>query len=313
MIKQYEMEQKFFCKNQDDLLYQILKLEPKLEEVTYEIEEYFTDMKNEMIKNQNQFKICRKNDESLEISYLGVSDIFPQFDVRKECHFVQDIKNAADLVKLFSMLGYYRYIYAEKTRKKYRKRQDNMVYEILVDEIKNIGSLVKFSIKAEDEEIDVEDLRMNLKEFMVRFHGIGLEEIILTDRDLIAREVYRKNVTRDFKEILIDMTEVFPEFDDNNLKETIKTDTVALNLYLIEKLEELGIQVTILTKGLSEEVVDRICSEINTKEHCFQIKRQEELEKILLYETIIIKGENNNLFSSLAFIILNWYGREEQK
>lgn len=307
------MEQKFFCKNQDDLLYQILKLEPKLEEVTYEIEEYFTDIKSEMIKNQNQLKVCRKNDESLEVSYLGVSDIFPQLYAKKECHFVQDIKNYEDLVKLFSMLGYYRYIYAEKTRKKYRKRQDNIVYDILVDEIKNIGSLVKFSITSEEEEIDIEDLRISLKEFMVKFRGIGLEEMMLTDRDLIAREIYRKNITRDFKEILIDMTEIFPEFDTSNLKSTIQTDTVALNLYLVEKLEELGIQVTILTKGLSEEVVDRICSEINTQEHHFQIKRQEELEELLLHQTIIVKSESNNLFSSLAFIILNWYEREGKK
>lgn len=313
MIKQYRIEQKFFCKNQDDLLYQILKLEPKLEEVTYEIEEYFTDIKCEMIKNKNQLKLCRKNRENLEISYFGMSFIIPQLDVKNECHFVQDIKNYENLVKLFSVLGYYRYIYVEKTRKKYSKKQGNKMYDILVDEIKNIGSLVEFSITSEDGEIDIEDLRTSLKEFMAKFHGMGLEEMMLTDRDFIAREIYRKNITRNFKEILIDMTEVFPKIDDTNLKDVIKTDTVALNLYLIEKLEELGIQVTILTKGLSEEVVGRICSEINTQEHRFHVKRQEELEEILLDQTIIVKNESNHFFSSLAFIILNWYEREGEK
>lgn len=76
MASRIEIESKFFC-DEKEKLYEIIKeYGMKEEEKIEEIDEYFTDMDCEYIKNRTCLRIRKTNDKQMELTFKGKSTIF---------------------------------------------------------------------------------------------------------------------------------------------------------------------------------------------------------------------------------------------
>lgn len=305
MPNRYGAEQKFFCKNSDDFIYKILSFNMKLMDVSYETEEFFTDIDSKYIVDGTCFSIIRKNREKMEISYQGKTDSF----ATKECNMVQDAKNYDEFVELFSNLGFYRYVMVEKTRKTYSMIQDDIVYNIILDDIQGLGCFVEFELIFEKNDFDSALIKEKMDDFIGQFSTIDLKEVVLPYRDFIAREIYHKNFKREFKRILVNIFDIIPNIHKNGIKEAICENEALLNLKLIEKMAKAGIEIIILYNDLSEDTLNYINKNMNFDSK-YILKNTDHIEDISLNDTVIIKTDEQNMFCSLAFILLNWYHKE---
>lgn len=303
----YKVEKKFFCDNSDDLIYKVLNFNMKLVDISYDIDEYFTDIESEYIKSMTCLRIRRKNSEQMEIMYKGKSNEFLNLYTTKESNIIQDINNYEAIVELLSNLGFYTYVCVEKTRKTYSITRNKVIYNIMIDDIKDLGSFAEFEVLSEDDNISESKLKEKLDNFIKGFSNIKLREATLPYRDFVAKEIYNKNVTRKFNKILVNINDIIKNITKNGVKEAICDNKSILNLKLVQKLMEQKIDVIIMYDGLSEDTLNYINKTINS-DNRFTFKDIKELENISLNDTLILKDDDTHKFSNLALVILNWYG-----
>ncbi len=305
----YQIEKKFFCDNSDDLIYKVLENHMKLVDISYETDQYFTDIESEYIKNKTCLRIRKVNSKNMEITYKGASKEFTNLYAKCETNINLDIKNYEGVVELLSNLGFYNYVTFDKTRKTYSTKKDDIIFNVMIEDIKGLGSFVEFEILSSVEGIDIEHLKNKLNEFVDNFSSLKLREAILPYRDFVAREIYNKNVKRDFKRILLDIVDIIPNINEKGIKEALCDNRAILNLKLIDKLMENKIDIIIIYKDLSKDTLNYINSSINN-DNRYVFKNIKDIENISLGDTLILKDDVDYTFSSLALIILNWYGKK---
>lgn len=305
----YEIEKKFFCDRSDDLIYKVLENHMKLVDISYEIDQYFTDIESEYIKSGTCLRIRRINSEKMEITYKESSKEFSNLYAKCESNIDLDIKNYQGFLDLLTNLGFYSYVIFDKTRKTYSILKDDIIYNIMIDDIKGLGSFVEFEILSEKEYENIDILKEKLNTFIDKFNTLKLREAILPYRDFVAREVYNKNAKRDFNRILVDIVDIIPNINEKGIKEALCDKKAILNLKLIDKLIENKVDVIIMYKDLSEDTLKYINSSISI-DNKYIFKDIKEIENISLSDTLILKDDVDYIFSSLALIILNWYKKE---
>lgn len=306
----YEIEKKFFCDSSDDLIYKVLENHMKLVDISYEIDQYFTDIESEYIKSRTCLRIRRTNSEKMEITYKGSSKEFTNLYAKCETNIDLDIKNYEGIVELLANLGFYSYVIFNKTRKTYSITKDDLIYNVMIDDIKGLGSFAEFEILSNiDKDIDINILKEKLNIFIDGFSSLKLREAILPYRDFVAREIYNKNVKRNFKRILLDVLDIIPNINEKGIKEALCDSKTILNMKLIDKLMEKKVDIIIMYKDLSEDTLKYIDSSINS-DNKYTFKNIKDIENISLNDTLILKDDVDYTFSNLALIILNWYGKE---
>ena len=222
------------------------------------------------------------------------------------CNAFIDISSYEDIKRLLLCLGYYSYVSFDKTVRKYVYEKEDFSYTILINEIKDIGSFVEFSVSKESfNKIEDSILKEKILEFKKIFDNLKLKDIVLSYRDFIAREVYNKNAKRNFKRILVNINDVIPKIKENEIFEAICQKEVELNFKLIDKLVKKGIEVIIIYSDLSNDVLNVIKESIN-KEEKYNFIEKENVD-VSLNDTIIINTNEDYNFMSLANIILNCY------
>lgn len=306
----YEIEKKFFCDSSDDLIYKVLENHMKLVDISYEIDQYFTDIESEYIKSRTCLRIRRTNSEKMEITYKGSSKEFTNLYAKCETNIDLDIKNYEGIVELLANLGFYSYVIFNKTRKTYSITKDDLIYNVMIDDIKGLGSFAEFEILSNiDKDIDINILKEKLNIFIDGFSSLKLREAILPYRDFVAREIYNKNVKRNFKRILLDVLDIIPNINEKGIKEALCDSKTILNMKLIDKLMEKKVDIIIMYKDLSEDTLKYIDSSINS-DNKYTFKNIKDIENISLNDTLILKDDVDYTFSNLALIILNWYVKE---
>ena len=109
-----ETEKKYYCVKPERLLKLAMDLGFVEVKKVKEIDEYFTDINSEYIKNRTCLRI-RKCDNKLELTFKGKSSTLEHF-----CKLENNIScNASEydnLVNLLSSIGYYSYVIVEKDR-----------------------------------------------------------------------------------------------------------------------------------------------------------------------------------------------------
>ena len=125
MDKRLEAEKKYYCVNSDDLMDKINTLGFKLIKSGTEMDEYFTDINSEYIRNRTCLRIRITNNEDMEITFKGRSRDFTNTFAKLESNF----KN------LFSAIGYYSYTIVNKERYTYQMKDENVIYNIMFDSI----------------------------------------------------------------------------------------------------------------------------------------------------------------------------------
>jgi len=192
MANRIEIESKFFCREKEKL-YEIMKqYEMQKEEKIEEIDEYFTDMDCEYIRNRTCLRIRKTNNQQIELTFKGKSNILGNTYAKKESNIQFPISEYEDMVHLLNALGYYRYVTVNKNRTVYTKKQENCIFNVMIDEVKDIGQFIEIEILCEHEEVLIEELKEKLNQFVSIFECLNLQVATLPYRDFVAQELFSR-------------------------------------------------------------------------------------------------------------------------
>ena len=123
----------------------------------------------------------------------------------------------------------YSYVLVDKTREVYTKKENEIEYNVMIDQIKNIGVFVEFELLT-NEDFGIEPLTNLLNSFVNNFKSLNLEKALLPYRDYCAQYVYNKYL-KNITTITIDFDDLI--FNTKNVTEDYNTIT---NLKLLNKI-----------------------------------------------------------------------------
>lgn len=189
MSKRIETEKKYYCKNKTKLIILAEFLGFKLLNENKEVDEYFTDINSEYIKNRTCLRI-RKTNNDMEITFKGKSKEFESSFVKLESNFEMDLNNYDSFIELFSMIGYYSYTIVDKNRLTYEMKDNDYTYSIMIDDIKGVGGFVEFELLCDNGNYNIDELKNKLDKFVSLFKSLKLKEALLPYRDFVADKIY---------------------------------------------------------------------------------------------------------------------------
>jgi len=206
MAKVIELEEKYYCENPDSLISMISSLGFKLSNNIHEVDEYFTDINSVYIEDRTCLRIRKVDNKNMELTFKGKSKEFTNFFAKTENNMILSIDDYNNIVELLSSLGYYSYTIVDKQRKIYTKLQDGLTYNILVDEIIDLGGFVEFELVSSDIDADMSLLEKDLKKFVKQFSKLDLETADLPYRDFVAEKIYNMILPQEkFNALLFDL------------------------------------------------------------------------------------------------------------
>lgn len=247
MAKRLEIEQKFYFKDIKSL-YDLLSknnLTKKESENISDSDEYFTDIDSEYIKNRTCLRIRKTNNTNMEITFKGKSINFSNFYAKSENNINIDINDYSNLVDMLGSLGFYSYTTVTKSREVYKKIEDNIDYNVMIDKVEGIGSFIEFELLS-DESIGIEKLTNKLNQFIENFKSLNLEKAMLPYRDYSAKTIY-ENYLKNKDTIIIDFDILFNTKNNIDISSITKEGLASLtsnyntiaNLELIKKIKKL--------------------------------------------------------------------------
>lgn len=190
MSKRVEIEQKFYCTNNKKLTNLITENGLVKSSEKYESDEYFTDINSVYIKNRTCLRIRNVDNKYLELTFKGKSKDFSNNYAKVENNINLSITDYDSIVGLLYSLGYFSYSIVNKKRITYSKRVDDYEYNVMVDEIKDIGNFVEFELLYYKEDKEIEFLQKKLNEFVNCFEIMNFESANLPYRDFVANRTY---------------------------------------------------------------------------------------------------------------------------
>ena len=290
MSTRVEVEAKYFLKEDKDF-FELIKNEgfTKIDEV-HEEDIYFTDLKSEYIKNRTCLRIRKNEKEKMELTFKGKSNINQEFYIKKENNILVDIKEYNELIGMLNNLGYYIYVTVSKNRIIYSKREKDLIYNIMIDNILNVGNFVEFEILCNDETESFEILKNKLNDFVDKFNkNKNMEVASLPYRDFVALAYYQKITNKtDKKTLLLD-------FDQTSVKSEKEFFKDITNIELLKQLKEKEYCIFI-TSTTGKEFINEAIKNFNLENTIQYIKAKENTDYIRI---------DTNKFSELALILLN--------
>ena len=190
MSVRIETERKYYCSTPELLVEKLKILKFKLVKSGTEIDEYFTDINSEYIKNRTCLRIRKSDVSQMEITFKGKSRDFSNTFSKLESNFKIDNNNYDNLINLFSAIGYYSYTIVNKKRSTYKIEEESFTYSVMIDTIDELGGFVEFEILSKTNEYDEDMLKGKLNKFVELFSSINLEEANLPYRDFVAQKMY---------------------------------------------------------------------------------------------------------------------------
>ena len=233
MKSRIEVEEKFFINDKHKLEEIAKEMNFKLVNNFKENDEYFTDINSIYIKNRTCLRLRNTDDKSLELTFKGKSNDFSLNSYAKlERNIDLKPEQYADVVQVLNKLGYYSYVLVKKDRKVYTKSLDGLTYNIMLDNIEDVGTFVEFEILSSDLNYNTEIIRDKLGKFIEDFKEAKLEEAKLPYRDFVANSIFSKlkpekeltTIFFDLDGTLIDSEKVFFESFKYVLKEYYNAD-----------------------------------------------------------------------------------------
>lgn len=310
MSDRIEVESKFFCKDKDTLYKIIKELNMKKQNEIREIDEYFTDMNCKFIKDRTCLRIRNTNNKEMELTFKGKSKKLGSTYAKKESNIKFDIRKYNEILKLLNNLGYYSYVKVKKNRNVYTKKHKNLIYNVMIDEIQDVGEFVELELLSNNDKVPTQKLKEQLDKFILNFKAIKLKSVNLPYRDLVAKQQLKKikNLNKikalmlDLDGTLIDSEQAFYEtfkeviYENYNYsinKKQYIENELKRNNNLIQYLKNKNI----INKNISNE---KLMEKVYKKyEENFSriIKNNETLTNIKLLK---ILKENNNFKLSLV-------------
>ena len=140
--------------------------------LAHEVEEtdtYFTDKDKEFVRTRTCLRIRRIDSNYMELTYKAKSSQDTERYGKKEVNIQVKPTDYEDLVTVLSGLGYIKYVEFTKYRKVYSKKENNVEYNIMLDNIKGIGDFVEFEIITH-EDVSNSEREKKLADFIDEFN-----------------------------------------------------------------------------------------------------------------------------------------------
>ena len=161
--------------------------------LAHEVEEtdtYFTDKDKEFVRTRTCLRIRRIDSKYMELTYKSKTSKVIERYGKKEINIQVNIADYEDLVTVLAGLGYIKYVEFTKHRKVYSKKDNNIEYNIMLDNIKGIGDFVEFEIITH-EDVSNSEREKKLADFIDEFNMTNGVEKKKPYRD-IAKEYFDK-------------------------------------------------------------------------------------------------------------------------
>lgn len=145
-MKRIELEKAYEIQQDKEITDIAQKEKFQLKEVLKEIDTYFSDDKEEFVKTRTCLRMRRTNDSEMELTYKPKSSEYTEKYGKREVNIALDINDYDDMKFILNQLGYKTYVELTKRRKIYSKKIENIEYNIMIDELENIGKYVEFEV-----------------------------------------------------------------------------------------------------------------------------------------------------------------------
>lgn len=303
MATRIKSKTKYFC-NDKEKLKEFIKSEGFIfKSSTLENDEYFLDTDFEMIDNDSCVRVRTVNNKDVILSFEGIVKNLSQIDIRDSRNVNLDISQKDNIISFLSDMGYYKYVSMNILKETFVKKDKEYYYSISIDTIENVGEFVDFDIYT-----DVEDkgaINNIFYDFERNVESCVKEHVNAKYRDYTSRYLYKNFLKGEFlNRILIELDKIFVNLDAYNIEDSIKDNLTILNLELIEKLEQIGINIEIVYSNSDEIMVNTLKKILNKIGYSPKFINIKEIKEIAIKETLIIEKQKKIDFSEVAFMVI---------
>lgn len=303
MATRIKSKTKYFC-NDKEKLKEFIKSEGFIfKNSTLENDEYFLDTNFDMIENDSCIRVRTVNNKEVILSFEGMVKNLSQIEIKDSRNVYLDISQKDNIIGFLSDMGYYKYVSMNILKETFVKKDKEYYYSISIDTIENVGEFVDFDIYTDIEDKGV--INNIFYDFEKKIESCVKEHVNLKYRDYTSNYLYKNFLKGEtLNRILIELDKIFVNLDAYNIEDSIKDNLTILNLELIEKIEQIGINIEIVYSNSDEILVNtlkKILNKIGYSPNFINIK---EIKEIAIKETLIIEKQKKIEFSEIAFMIL---------
>ena len=303
MATRIKSKTKYFC-NDKEKLKEFIKSEGFIfKNSTLENDEYFLDINFDMIENDSCIRVRTVNNKDVILSFEGMVKNLSQIDIKDSRNVYLDISQKDNIIGFLSDMGYYKYVSMNILKETFVKKDKEYYYSISIDTIENVGEFVDFDIYTDIEDKGV--INNIFYDFEKKIESCVKEHVNLKYRDYTSNYLYKNFLKGEtLNRILIELDKIFVNLDAYNIEDSIKDNLTILKLELIEKIEQIGINIEIVYSNSDEILVNtlkKILNKIGYSPNFINIK---EIKEIAIKETLIIEKQKKIEFSEIAFMIL---------
>ncbi len=187
-----ELEASFILDRNEDLIFS--KISEKnflLKEETIEEDTYYTDKEMTYIRDRICLRTRNTDNERLELTYKPKTDNKTEKYGKREVNIQINVEDYEDIKYVIEELGFIEYVSFKKHRKTYSKIIDNTEYNIMVDEIENVGKFIELEILTDTVEKQLK-LKTRLDEFVTEIGCDSLDEKKQPYRDIVKQKQEEK-------------------------------------------------------------------------------------------------------------------------
>lgn len=299
-------ENKYLCEDKNKLK-ELMKEEGFIfKNSTIQRDEYFIDTHNKLLSKDSCIRIRVINDKRLVLSFNGNIENVSSLDIKEADKVFLDIAEYGNIVSFLADLGYYKYVSINVLKETYVKKEKEYYYSISIDTIEDVGEFIDYDVYTEeDNEEKTKEIFEKFEETINSCLGEKIEEKY---RDYSSKVIFNTKLKGNYvKKILVELEKIFINLDQTNIEESIKNKYTILNLEFIEKLEHLGIDVSVVFSNSNSELVENIKSTLSKIGYSPKFMNIKEIKEIAVRETLIIENQKKIDFSEVGLIILNYY------
>lgn len=187
-----ELEASFILDRNEDLIFSKIKEKNFIiKEETIEEDTYYTDKEMTYIKDRVCLRTRNTDNKRLELTYKPKTDNKTEKYGKREVNIQINVEDYEDIKYVIEELGFIEYVSFKKHRKTYSKIIDNTEYNIMVDEIENVGKFIELEILTDTIEKQLK-LKTKLDEFVTEIGCDSLDEKKQPYRDIVKQKQEEK-------------------------------------------------------------------------------------------------------------------------
>ena len=303
MATRIKSRTKYYCKDKEKLK-EFMKSEGFIfKNSTLENDEYYLDTDFKLLENNTCIRLRTINNKEVVLSFDGMVENLSQIDIKEKQNVYLDISQKDSISNFMANIGYYRYVSMNILKETYIRKDRDFYYSISIDTIENIGEFVDYDIYTENEDTNL--INNAFYDFESKVESCVGEKIDIKYRDYVSRYLYNTLLKGDsLNKILVELDKIFVNINSEKLEDSIKDNISILNLELIEKLEQNGINIEIVHSNSDQLMITtlrKILDRVGYNPKFINIK---DIKEIAVKETLIIEKQKKLEFSEIALMIL---------